>query len=109
MNQLKRVTMKENMTKIWKVVKNKYVATTLIFLAIILFFDENNLMVTRSLYRQVRDLKVEEKELSDGIVADSAQVLALKNNLDAIERYGRETYYLKRADEDLYIIKNTEK
>jgi len=101
--------MKEKLLKIWNVVKNKYVAATIIFLAIIFFFDENNLMVTRSLYRQVHSLKAEERELSEGIVNDSAQVLALKNNLSAIERYGRETYYLKRADEDLYIIKNNEK
>ena len=41
----------------------------------------------------------------DGIVADSAANAELKASLDAKEHYGRENYYMKRADEDIFVIK----
>ena len=90
--------------KIWTVVKNKYVAATLIFVVIIAFVDENNLLLTSRLHREVHALHAEEQRMAEGIVADSIQAVALKHDKAAIERYGREVYYMKRADEDIYIV-----
>ena len=36
---------------------------------------------------------------------DSANAAILRNSLDAKEEYGRENYYMKRADEDIFVIK----
>ena len=47
----------------------------------------------------------EEKELREAIVTDSVNAAAIEGNLDAIEHYGRENYYMKRADEDVFVIK----
>ena len=48
---------------------------------------------------------VVERELAEAIVQDSVNNAELKGNLDAIEHYGRENYYMKRADEDIFVIK----
>jgi len=101
--------MKFTDTKIWKIIKNKYVIAILIFLVLILFIDENNLFVTRSLKKDVSELNQTVDTLLRGIEQDSIQAQRLKDNMDSIERYGREQYYMKRADEDVFIIVHDKK
>lgn len=83
----------------------KYWVATAVFVLVILFIDPNNLLVTMKLGRQVSQLHDEERELAEAIVEDSINNAALKNNRDALEHYGRENYYMKRADEDIFVIK----
>ncbi len=83
----------------------KYWVATAIFAVVILFLDPNNLLVTFKLAHQVHSLHDEETELQEAIVQDSINAASLKDNLDAIEHYGRENYYMKRADEDIFVIK----
>ena len=92
----------------WKIVRNKYVITSLIFLAIIFFLDENNLLVTRSLRRDISELNKSIDTMRQGIYQDSLQAERLKYNMDSIERYGREKYYMKRNDEDVFVVVNDE-
>lgn len=91
-------------TKVWKIIKNKYVITCIIFLLIILFLDENNLFVTRSLRHDVAELNYSIDTLKQGITADSIKAERLKNDIDSIERYGRETYFMKGEKEDVFVV-----
>ncbi len=91
----------------WKILRNKYFIATLIFVALICFFDENNLFVTRSLRHDVNELKATIDTLNQGIIEDSVQAERLKDNLDSIERYGREKYYMKRKNEDVFVVVRT--
>ena len=93
------------MKKILKIIGNKYVIATLVFVALIVFVDPYNLLVTRRLNRQVDQLHAEEAALKEAIVADSLSNAALCDNLDAIEHYARENYYMKRPNEDIFVIK----
>jgi cell division protein FtsB len=93
------------MKKLLKIKGLKYWVATAVFVVVILFVDQNNLLVTMKLGRQVADLKDEEANLSEAIVQDSINAATLKGNLDAIEHYGRENYYMKRSDEDIFVIK----
>lgn len=94
-----------NWNKLKKVLLNKYFIATMVFLVVIVFFDEYSLRVSSRLHRQVNDLHSEEQALKDAIVADSAANAELKSSLDAKEHYGRENYYMKRPDEDIFVIK----
>ena len=78
---------------------------TAVFAALILFLDQYNLLVTMKLSHQVSALHEEEEHLSEAIVQDSINNATLKGNLDAIEHYGRENYYMKRPNEDVFVIK----
>ena len=93
------------MKKFLKIISNKYIIATLVFVVLIVFLDEYNLMVTHRVKKQVRELHAEEQALKEAIVADSINNAALRDNLDAIEHYGRENYYMKRPDEDIFVIK----
>lgn len=91
--------------RIKKVVLNKYFIATVVFLVVIAFVDDYSLRVSARLHRQVDALHAEEQALKDAIVADSAANAELKSSLDAKEHYGRENYYMKRPDEDIFVIK----
>ncbi len=97
--------MKKTLLIIWRIVRNKYVAATLIFLLFFLFLGENNVMVTHKLKREVSELNKEAKLIRQGIEQDSIAAVSLIDNPDAIETYGREHYYMKRQDEDIFIVK----
>ncbi len=97
--------MKKTLLVIWRIVKNKYVAATLIFLLFFLFIGENNLMVTRKLKREVSELNKEAQLIREGIEQDSIAAVSLIGNPEAIETYGREHYYMKRQNEDIFIVK----
>jgi cell division protein FtsB len=98
--------MKKTLLIIWRIVRNKYVAATLIFLLFFLFLGENNVMVTHKLKREVSELNKEAKLIRQGIEQDSIAAVSLIDNPDAIETYGREHYYMKRQDEDIFIVKD---
>ena len=94
-----------NWNKVKKVVLNKYFIATVVFLVVIVFFDEYSLRVSSRLHRQVDELHSEEQALKEAIVEDSAANAELRGSLDAKEHYGCENYYMKRADEDIFVIK----
>lgn len=99
--------MKKVALKIWKVVSNRYVATLVVFAVVFLFLDENNLLVTLRQEKEVKRLHAVEASYEQAIKNDSIQAASLKNkkeNLPAIEKYGRETYYLKAKDEDVFVV-----
>lgn len=94
------------MKKLLKIKGLKYWVATAVFVVVIVFLDQNNLLVTMKLSRQVSELNDEEQRLREAIVQDSINNATLKGNLDAIEHYGRENYYMKRANEDVFVIVN---
>jgi hypothetical protein len=59
------------MKKLLKIKGLKYWVATAVFVVVILFVDQNNLLVTMKLGRQVADLKDEEATLREAIVQDS--------------------------------------
>ena len=88
----------------WKILKNKYVIAIVVFLLVIFFLDENNLLVVHSLRRDVAELNHTIDTMRQGYLQDSLQAERLKYDLDSIERYGRENYYMKRQNEDVFVI-----
>ena len=97
--------MKKILLTIWRIVRNKYVFATLIFLLFYVFLGENNVMVTHRLQREVTELKKEARLIETAIEQDSIAAVSLIGNPQAIETYGREHYYMKRQNEDIFIVK----
>ncbi|MBQ0015887.1 MAG: hypothetical protein KBT04_02760 [Bacteroidales bacterium] len=87
-----------------KLLKNKYVITILIFAVLAIFVTDNNLIVLGRLSRQVNELHKVETDLIEATIRDSIQYNQLYGNMEALEHFGREVYFLKRADEDVYVF-----
>ena len=85
--------------------KNKYTLAVLLFAVWMVFFDDRDIITTHFRYKkELRNLE-ESKEYYQQQIAETRKELEqLKNDPQTLERYAREKYRMKRAEEDLYII-----
>jgi len=86
-----------------KFLVNRYVLVLLFFIVWMLFFDIYSYLEHRVLNKKIDELEANKKYYKDEIIKDSISIKRLKND-DHVEKYGREKYYMKRENEDIYII-----
>ena len=83
-------------------VYNKYFITALVFVIWVTFFDRNNLVVVSQLQDVINELEDEGRWYDD-------KLSHIQDNLDSIkedrERYARETYYLHKKNEIVFVVK----
>jgi cell division protein DivIC len=84
--------------------RNKYLLTIVIFIAWVILFDSNNLIARYREMRELRKLRAEREYYIQKIEADSKKLKELKTDNNNLEKFAREQYRMKKADEDLYII-----
>ena len=82
---------------------NIYVLVSAFFILWMLFFDTNSFRILWSLESKIDDLKRQKEELIRQIQEDQIYIEKLSDSIE-LEKFGRENYYLKKADEDIYII-----
>lgn len=87
--------------KILKIKGLKYWVATVVFLVVILFLDSNSLLVTMRLNREVKAGEDSCRKLEAAIGREKDSKLSL-DDIEAKERFGREIYYMKRPNEDIY-------
>lgn len=98
----------KTLKKIWenpwfKRLTNIYILVSVFFIFWMLFFDTNSLRIYWSLNQKVKELEKQKQTLIQEIEADKAFILKMKDT-SALERFGREQYFLKKNNEDIYII-----
>jgi cell division protein FtsB len=90
--------------KTWlKIVSNKYLLISLLFGVWMLFLDNYSYMDQRQINNQIDELQDNKKYYQDEIRKDKENIKLLKNQ-DQVEKYAREKYYMKRENEDIYIV-----
>lgn len=94
-----------NIKKILNIPGLKYFVVLVLFAIYMIFIDDYSVVATSRLKREVRQLHAVERELREAIVEDSIRDAEIAGNPDAVERYGRENYYMKRSDEDIFVVK----
>jgi len=82
---------------------NIYVAITIIFLIWMIFFDVNSFLSHYQLNSEINELKEQKKNLEIEIEKDKKLIEYLKD-MDNYEAFAREKYYMKKKDEEIYII-----
>tara|TARA_Y200000002_G_C22290603_1_gene500299 strand:+ start:155 stop:466 length:312 start_codon:yes stop_codon:yes gene_type:complete len=90
-------------SKFFKFFSNIYILITTIFLIWIIFIDSNSLAVNMKLKSQINELENKIKHLQNEINQDQKLISNLKN-LDSLEKYGREKHFMKKQNEEIYII-----
>ena len=68
-----------------------------------LFFDTNSFRILWSLESKINHLEQQKKELIRQINEDRLMIQKLSDSIE-LEKFGREQYYLKKADEDIFIV-----
>ncbi len=97
-------TAKQILDKILPILKNKYVLSLLVFLIWLTFFDQNNLIDRVKQLNRNENLKKEKAFYIEKIKEDSTKLHQLKTNEENLEEFAREQYYMKKKDEDIFII-----
>ncbi len=68
-----------------------------------LFIDSNSLLIHRELNEDISDLEDEKAYYKNEIEKDQKAIKELSTD-DGIEKLAREKYYMKKENEDIYII-----
>jgi hypothetical protein len=73
------------------------------FIIWMLFFDTNSFQILWSLESKIDELERQKEELILQIQDDQIFIKKLSDSIE-LEKFGRENYYLKKVDEDIFII-----
>lgn len=90
--------------KFWKILKNKYSIATLIFLALVLFFDQYNFIAQYHLTKELSQLEDEREFYRNELHNDSSTYYTLFDNKANLEKFARERFKMKKPNEDIFII-----
>ena len=93
-----------NKDKPWfQFLSNKYVWVLLFFSGWMLFLDNYSYFDHRFLDQQIEELEDNKAYYQEEIKKDKENIKLLKNPYQ-IEKYAREKYYMKKENEDIYIV-----
>jgi cell division protein DivIC len=96
-----------NKLRKWRVpsfLLNKYVFTTFIFLIWMIFFDQNNAFVQMERYRELQDARQKMEYYQEETVKTAELLDELMTNDVTLEKFAREKYYMKKPNEDVFVI-----
>ncbi len=95
---------KELKQKPWfRFLSNKYVLLSLIFVVWMVFLDSNSWIVHSELNEELDELEENKQHYQNEINKDFAIIEQLQDSVE-LEKFARQKYFMKRANEDIYII-----
>jgi cell division protein FtsB len=89
----------------YKFLKNKYLICIVVFVVWMSFFDVKDWGLLIERHNKISELEKSEKMLSEQIQETRAELNLLRSDAQSIERYAREKYYMKKDNEDIFLVK----
>jgi len=86
--------------------RNKFFIAFAAFAVWMLFFDERDVFTMRHHRQELKELQQSKKYYTEQIDQERTVLESLKNNPATLEKYAREKYYMKRDNEDLFLVPN---
>jgi len=83
---------------------NKYLITIVVFLAFIIFVDENNVIRRVQYETKIRELKQDIRHYRKLSEESESKLKKLHSSNAELERVAREDYLMKKANEDVFIV-----
>jgi len=93
-----------NKRNIIRLLINRYFLICVGFI-LLLVLSENSVVYTYKLHKQLNEIKSRKEFYENEIKQDSINILKLRTDMDAIEKYGREKYMMKKDNEDIFIVR----
>ena len=90
-------------SKFFKIVSNLYILISVVFFIWIFFIDSNSILVNIKLNKEISELKERKAILEDQIQMDK-KIISNLQNPDSLEKYAREKLYMKKENEEIFII-----
>src|SRR3954447_105809 len=92
---------------IFKILRNKYIASIIVFVVWIAFCDRNDLLTQWDRKNELQKLETSKKFYEEEIANTKKDLLELNNNPAILEKFAREKFYLKRPNEEIFLIDST--
>ena len=89
--------------KYLKPFKNIYLIVLIVFMIWMLFFDAHSWLFHHELNSDIDELEYQKDHYRNEMAKDQEFINELTTE-EGIERIARETYYMKKPNEDIYII-----
>ncbi|HLS11978.1 MAG TPA: septum formation initiator family protein [Flavobacteriaceae bacterium] len=89
--------------KWFKTISNRYLLIGILFIVWMTFFDTNSYLIQRELNKELKSLDQNTEYYSNEIEKDLEFIEGM-NDLDEIEKYAREKYFLKKENEEIFLI-----
>lgn len=83
----------------------KYFIVLSLFFVDIVFFDENSVIHRYHQRQQIVELRQQIADYKQQYARDTRSLQLLESDPKQIERVARERYFMKTADEDLYVFR----
>ena len=93
-----------NMKRALNLLKSKYFLVTAAFVVWMLFFDKNDLYTQFEHRQQLIKLEQERDFYTKETAQVSKELDELTTNPQKLEKFARERYFMKKADEDVFVI-----
>ena len=85
---------------------NAYWLVTIVFFALTFVMGDSSLYKRYTYEEKIRSLEKEIKHYQKEIEINSKKLNDLHTDKEGLERFAREEYFMKKPNEDVYIIKN---
>ena len=85
---------------------NAYWLVTIVFFALTFIMGDSSLYKRYTYDEKIRNLEKEIKHYQKEIEINSKKLNDLHMDKEGLERFAREEYFMKKPNEDVYIIKN---
>ena len=98
---MKKIILNNNIVKI---LKNKWIVTSILFVIWIVFFDENSIVSHQKNKRRLFELKQQEEYYKERIEADKQKLVDIEAGEEKLEKFARGQYFMSKPDEDVFVI-----
>ena len=92
------------MKKLIPILKNKYLLTIVALAVWVMFFDKNDLRTQVDLRKDVKKLQEERNYYAKEISNITTDIKELYTNPKTLEKFAREKYYMKRDNEEIFVL-----
>ena len=83
---------------------NKYFLAAALFVVWMLFFDRNDFFTQANRKNDLKQIEESKEYFAQKITEGKKFSMDMRSNADAVERFAREKYLMKRDNEDLFLI-----
>lgn len=83
---------------------NKYLIVLVLFGVWMFFFDQNSYFIHKELDKEVKTLNRDKKYYQQKLEKETFQIEQMRTNPEEVERIAREKHYLKKENEDVFIV-----
>lgn len=89
---------------LFKIVRNKYFLTIIGIIVWLFFFDKNDVFTQYDLIQKCKKLQREKEYYLTEIENNKNKLKELQTNKKSLETFARETYLMKKENEDVFVF-----